>query len=337
MRNKKPFVHVSMIALVLGALAGIVAYFGDWLPAPASREAGRIWFIFWASTVVSIVIFAIVTAAILYSVVKFRKQPDDDTDGPPIHGHTRLEITWTIIPTIIVLLLSVASMIVLHKNSNAGTKPLKVDVVAQQFAWAFTYPSGLQSGLLRVPLKRPVELHITALDVIHSFWVPDFAQKQDAVPGQTFRLVITPTRLGTYPVICTELCGLGHSVMRTAAIVMPAAEFDTWLADQDEKLAGPPGEAGKTVFANNGCAACHALAAAGAKGTIGPDLDKLPAAAAAAGVPLDEYIRESIVEPGKVIAKGYPANVMPATYAQLPKDQLDGLVDYLAASVKEGS
>ncbi len=336
-RNNKPFVHVAMIAIALGALAGIVAYFGDWLPAPASREAGRIWFIFWISTIVSIVIFAIVIAAILYSVVKFRKQPDDDTDGPPIHGHTRLEIIWTVIPTIIVLLLSVASAIVLHKDSNAGTNPLKVEVIAQQYAWAFKYPSGLQTGVLRVPLKRHVELHITALDVLHSFWVPDFAQKQDAVPGQTFRLVITPTRLGTYPVICTELCGLGHSVMRTAAVVMPAAEFDTWLADQDAKLAGPPGEAGKTVFANNGCAACHTLKAAGAKGAVGPSLDKLPAAAAAAGLPLADYIRESIVEPNKVIAKGYPANVMPATFGQLPKAQLDGLVVYLAASVKGGS
>ena len=337
MRKNKPFVHVTLLAIVFGILAGLVAYFGNWLPAPASREAGRIWFVIWASTIVSIVIFAIVMAVITYSVFKFRKQPDDETDGPPIHGHTRLEIVWTIIPTIIVLLLSVASAIVLHQNSNAGTNPLKINVVAQQFAWAFKYPNGVQTGVLRVPLKRHVELHVTALDVIHSFWVPDFAQKQDMVPGQTFRLVITPTRLGTYPVICTELCGLGHSVMRTAAIVMPAAEYDAWIAEQGQKLAGPPGEAGKAVFTNNGCAACHALAAAGAKGNVGPDLDELPAAAEAAGRPLDEFIRESIVEPGKVIAKGYPANVMPATFGQLPKDQLDALVEYLVTAVKEGS
>ena len=326
-----------MIAIVLGALAGIVAYFGDWLPAPASREAGRIWFIFWISTIVSIVIFAIVMAVILYSVVKFRRQPDDDTDGPPIHGHTRLEIVWTVIPAIIVLLLSIASAVVLHQNGNAGTKPLKVEVIAQQYAWAFKYSNGLQTGVLRLPLDRHVELHITSLDVLHSFWVPDFAQKQDAVPGQTFRLVITPTRIGTYPVICTELCGLGHAVMRTSAVVMTAPKFDAWLAGQTAKLAGPPGEAGKAVFTNNGCAACHTLAAAGAKGTIGPNLDRLPAAAKAAGLPLDEFIRESIVEPNKEIAKGYPANVMPGTFGQLPKPQLDGLVDYLVTSVKGGS
>ena len=337
MLKNKPFVHVTLIAIVFGILTGLVAYFGDWLPAPASREAGRIWFVIWVSTVVSIVIFAIVMAVILYAIVKFRHRPDDDEDGPPIHGHARLEIVWTIIPTIIVLLLSVASAIVLHQNSNAGTNPLKINVVAQQFAWAFTYPNGVQTGVLRVPLKRHVELRLNSLDVLHSFWVPDFAQKQDIVPGQTFRLVITPTRLGTYPVICTELCGLGHAVMRTAAIVMPAAEYDAWIAEQGKKLAGPPGEAGKAVFTNNGCAACHALKAAGAKGTVGPDLDTLPAAAEAAGRPLDEYIREGVVEPAKVIAKGYPANVMPPTFGQLPQDQLDALVEYLVTSVKEGS
>lgn len=337
MRKYKPFVHVALIAVVLGIITGAIAYFGNWLPAPASREAGRIWFIIWISTIVSVVIFAIVMAAILYSVVKFRRQPDDDTDGPAIHGHTKLEIVWTVIPTIIVLLLSIASAVVLHQNSNAGKNPLKVDVLSQQFAWSFTYPNGVQSSMLRLPLNRHTELHLTSIDVLHSFWVPDFAQKQDMVPGQTFRLVITPDRLGTFPVICTELCGLGHSIMRSSAIVMPAADFDKWMADQKAALAGPPGEEGKTVFTNGGCAACHAFTPAGAKGNVGPDLDKLAATAEAAGVPVEDYIRESIVEPNKVIAKGYPANVMPQTFSQLPKDQLDALVSYLAAGQKEGS
>jgi cytochrome c oxidase subunit 2 len=336
-RKYKPFVHVALIAVALGAITAIVAYFGNWLPAPSSREAGRIWFIFWISTITSVVIFAIVMAAILYSAYKFRRQPDDDTDGPAVHGHTKLEIVWTVIPTIIVVLLSVASAIVLHKNSDAGKNPLKVGVVTQQYAFAFTYPNGVQTATLRLPLNRHTELHLTSLDVIHAFWVPEFGQKQDMVPGQTFRLVITPDRLGTYPVICTHLCGLGHAVMRTSAIVMPAADFDKWIADQKAALAGPPGEAGKTVFTNGGCAACHAFTPAGAKGAVGPDLDKLAATAKAAGVPVEDYIRESIVEPNKVIAKGYPANVMPQTFGDLPKDQLDALVSYLAAGQKEGS
>lgn len=335
-RKNKQFIQVALIAVVLGAVAGLVAYFGNWLPEPASREAGRIWFVIWVTTIVSIVIFAVVGAAILYSVWKFRRQPGDDTDGPPIHGNAKLEVIWTVIPTIIVVALSVLSAVVLHQNSNAGTKPEKIDVVAQQFAWAFKYSNGAQTGILRVPQGRHVELHLTSLDVLHSFWVPQFAQKQDTVPGQTIRLVITPTRLGTYPLICTELCGLGHAVMRTSAIVMPPAEYDAWLAEQGEKLSGPPGEAGKTVFNNNGCGACHVFTPAGAKGAVGPDLDKLAEAAKEAGQPLEAFIRESIVEPNKLIAKGYPANVMPATFSQLPAEQLDALVTYLASG-KEGS
>lgn len=339
MRNRQQFVHVTLIAIGIGVISGLIAYFGNWLPEPASRQAGRIWFNFWLTTAISIVIFAVVMAVMIYAIFKFRRKPDDDTDGPPVHGNTKLEIIWTVIPTIICIVLGVVAAVGLHQNGKAGPNPLKVDVIAQQFAFAFKYPNGVQSGTLRMPQKRAVELHVTSLDVIHSFWVPEFGQKQDMVPGQTFRLVVTPTRLGTYPVICTELCGLGHSIMRTAAVVMPPAEFDAWLTGQADKLAGPPGEAGKTVFANNGCAACHTLADAGATGKAGPDLEgaTLAAAAEKAGQPLDDFIRESIVEPNKVIADGYPANVMPATGSQLPPEQLDALVSYLAGSVKEGS
>ena len=337
MRKNKQFIHVAMIAIVLGAIAAAVAYFGNWLPAPASREAGRIWFNFWAATIVSIVIFAVVSAAIIYSVIKFRAAPDDDSDGPSVHGHTRLEIAWTIIPTIIVVLLSVASAIVLHENSKAGPNPVKIQGIAQQYAFAFKYENGVQSGILRLPLGRHAALRLTALDVIHAFWVPDFGQKQDMVPGQTMTLVVTPTRLGTYPLICSHLCGLGHSIMRTSAIVMEPAAFEKWLADQKAALSGPPGEAGKTVFTNNGCAACHAFTAAGATGAVGPSLDDLSASATAAGQPLEDFIRESIVAPNKVAAKGYPANVMPQTFAQLPKDQLDALVTYIAENGKGGS
>ncbi len=337
MRKNKQFIQVAMIAIILGALAAVVAYFGDWLPAPASREAGRIWFVIWISTIVSIVIFAIVTAAIIYAAVKFRAAPDDDTDGPSIHGHSRLEIVWTIIPTVIVVLLSIASAVAMHDNGKAAPDRIKIEGIAQQFSFAFKYENGVQSGTLRLPLKRQAELHLTALDVIHSFWVPDFGQKQDMVPGQTFKLNVTPTRLGTYPLICTELCGLGHSIMRTSAIVMEPAAFEKWLADQKAALSGPPGEAGKTVFTNNGCAACHAFTAAGATGAVGPSLDDLSASATAAGQPLEDFIRESIVAPNKVAAKGYPANVMPQTFAQLPEDQLDALVTYIAENGKGGS
>jgi cytochrome c oxidase subunit 2 len=219
-----------VIGAVVGAVVASLAVFVDWLPAQASDEGGRIDFIFWLTTWICVGIFTVVASLIVYSVVKFRASPDDESDGLPIHGHTGLEIVWTAVPFVLVTIISIASGVVLAKNGDAGSNPLRVRVLAQQFAWRFTYPNGKSSGILALPLHRKVELRLHARDVIHSFWSPELRQKQDAVPGIETRLVITPKKLGTYPVICTELCGLGHSLMRTQAIVMRPAAFQRWLA-----------------------------------------------------------------------------------------------------------
>jgi cytochrome c oxidase subunit 2 len=326
-------------AIVAGGVAAAVALFVPWLPDPASKEADRINFVFWFATVICSAIFALVAAVIVYSVIHFRRRPDDDSDGPPIHGHTGLEIAWTAIPTVLVTAIAIVSAIVLAKNDAQGSNPLRVNVTAQQFAWSFNYPDSknLSSAILRLPRGRSVELYIRAKDVIHSFWVPEFGQKQDTVPGLLTKLHITPRRDGTFPVICTELCGLGHALMRTEAIVMEPGAFDQWVSQQQKALGGPPSQAGAAVFKNNGCGACHTLQAAGATGKVGPDLDQLPAEAQRAGKPLDQFIRESIVDPDAYIEKGYPKNVMPKTFGSaLSKQQLDALVQYLVDSSKKG-
>jgi cytochrome c oxidase subunit 2 len=264
-------------------------------------------------------------------------RPDDDSDGPPIHGHTGVEIVWTAVPAILVTAISIVSSIALVKNDDAGKNPMNVNVTARQFAWTFSYPDqgDLTSAQLRLPLDRTVKLHLRALDVIHSFWVPEFGQKQDAVPGQDTSLVITPNKVGTYPVICTELCGLGHALMRSSAIVMKPAAFQAWLHEQQNAAKAPPGQAGLAVFTSNGCASCHTLKAANATGTAGPDLDKLPAYAKQAGKPLDDFVKESIVDPNVYVQPGFPKNLMPS-FSTLPADQLDALVTFLVDSSKGG-
>jgi cytochrome c oxidase subunit 2 len=329
-------VRVVAIAIVMAGIAVAFALGFDWLPASTSRQAGRIHFVFWFVTIICIAIFALVSAVIAYSILAFRKRPDDDSDGPPIHGHTGLEIVWTLIPAILVTAISIVSAIVLAKNGDAGSNPLRIDVTAQQFAWSFGYPEAknVQSGVLRLPLGRPTKLTLRSNDVIHSFWVPEFSQKQDAVPGIVTTLVITPDKLGTYDVVCTELCGLGHALMRSDVIVMKPSDFDAWLQQQQTALAGPPGQAGKAVFANNGCAACHTFTPAAAAGKVGPDLDKLQAEAQKAGKPLQDFVRQSIVDPNAYIEPGYHPNVMPTTFKSLPKEQLDALVQYLTGGPK---
>ncbi|MEX2212403.1 MAG: cytochrome c oxidase subunit II [Gaiellaceae bacterium] len=312
-------VTMLLIGAVAFAATAAVAIFIPWLPESASKEREGIDFTFWLATWICIGIFAIVAAVIGYSFLKFRVRPDDDSDGPPIHGHTGLEIAWTAVPFVLVIVLGVASAVVLTQNDRArGSNVNQVGVLAQQFAWMFEHPNGVTDGTLRVPVDRSTLLTLRARDVIHSFWVPEFGQKRDAVPGIETELVITPTRTGEYTVICTELCGLGHSLMRTKVIVMPQAEYDRWL-EEGAEAEGPAD--GGALFLAQGCGGCHAFAPAGTTAQVGPPLDGLADAA---------LVRLAIVEPDAEIAEGYAAGVMPKTFGeQLSEEQLDALVQYL--------
>ena len=338
-------VQLVAIGIVCGAGAAAVALLIPWLPHAASKQAGRIDFVFWFVTTICIVIFALVASVIIYSIFKFRAKPGDDEDGPPIHGNTRLEIVWTAVPAILVTSISIVSAIVLTKNdhlphASAASDPLRplvVNVTGQQFEWNFKYPAfgNLSSATLQLPIDAPVKLQITSVDVTHSFWVPEFGQKQDAVPGSVNTLAITPDRMGSFPVICTELCGLGHALMRSTAIVMPRDKFLSWAKGQQQKLGGSGGSAGLAVFKAQSCSSCHTFVPAGATAKIGPDLDKLPAEAQRAGQPLEQFIHESIVNPNAYVEPGYPKNIMPTIFAQLPKAQLDALVKFLASGGKQ--
>ena len=323
------------IGIVSGGIAAAVALALPWLPVSASKEAGRIDFEIWFVIVICIVIFAVVAAVMLYSIVRFRAAPDDESDGPPIHGHTGLEIVWTLIPTLLVTAIGITSAIVLSRDDALAKNALRVDVVAQQFTWTFKYPSGLTSATLALPKGRETQLRFQSRDVIHAFFVPEFRENMDIVPGLTTTINVTPNRVGTYPVICNELCGLGHATMRSTATVMEPVAFDKWLKGQSQAEASPnPATSGAAVFKNNGCAACHTLAAAGASGTVGPDLDKLAAEAKQAGQPLQAFVSTSITDPNAYVQPGYPKNVMPQTFKALPKQQLDALVSYLISSSK---
>jgi len=319
------------LGAVAAAITTAVAVLIPWLPESASKESGRIHFVYWFTTVIAIAVFATVVAVLAYSVIHFRARPDDDSDGPPTHGHTTLEIVWTAIPAVLVTAISIVSAVVLAQNGRAGADPLIVKVTAQQFAWEFTYPNGKTYGSLTLPKGRHVKLEITAKDVIHSFWVPEFSQKQDAVPGQTNSLVITPTHLGTFPVICTELCGLGHALMRSHADVITPTKFADFM--KHGASSGPPGLA---VFQANGCNSCHTFKPANATGKIGPDLDDLKASAAKANRgPLDKFIEESIVDPSAYVAPGFSDGVMPHIYKQqISPEQLQQLVQYLSQGAK---
>ena len=231
---RKGTVQLVAIAVVIGVLVTLVAVLFQWLPTSASEEFDRIQDIYWFATIISIGIFSLVAAVVVYSVWKWRVPVDDDADGPPIHGHTGLEIVWTAVPAILVIAIGVASAVVLSENGQAGERPLEVEAVGQQFTWKFVYSDydDVTSGELVLPVGREARFTMRSVDVIHSFWVPNFGQKQDAVPGIETTILVTPKRTGEFAVICAELCGLGHATMRAKARVVTQSEFDAWVKEQ---------------------------------------------------------------------------------------------------------
>jgi cytochrome c oxidase subunit 2 len=231
--------HVLPIAIISAVVAGIsviVALAIDWLPDPASVESDRVDALIWWTVWASIAIFTVVVSFTLYSVWKFRAPEGDESDGPPIHGNTVLEIIWTAIPAVMIGITAAWAAVVLIKNEDiarAGQGPLRVEVLAQQFAWEFTYPDlGVTTGDLRVPVDRQVVLLLHANEVIHSFFVYETRIKGDAVPGivnTQVRFTMKPETAGQiYPIICAELCGVGHAVMRAQLITLTSSDYAAW-------------------------------------------------------------------------------------------------------------
>ncbi len=238
----------TIIAGVVAAAIGIFIGFEiHWFPSQASTQANRIDTLYKVLITASIPIFVLVCTVILYSVWQFRMRPGQELqDGPPIHGNTRLEIAWTVLPSLLILGLVSYSFVVLHDiEAKPAGQEMQVRVVGQQFAWSFEYPASVtgtgkpfDSDVLYLPLKHPVRFNMTSKDVIHAFWVPDFRMQEDVVPGITTHYRITPTRLGTYDGICNELCGLGHSTRRAVVHVVTPQQFDTWIKAQASSTAG---------------------------------------------------------------------------------------------------
>jgi cytochrome c oxidase subunit 2 len=231
---RRGIVQLVAIGVVIAVALTLVAVLLKWLPESASEEFDRIQAIYWFATVIAIVIFSLVTAVIVFSVWKWRVPLDDDADGPPIHGHTGIEILWTAVPAVLVTAIGIFSAVVLARNGDVGEQPLEVQAIGQQFAWRFVYPDlgDVRSGELVLPVGREARFTMTAVDVIHSFWVPNFGQKMDAVPGIETEIIVTPKRTGDFAVVCTELCGLGHATMRARARVVTEEEFDAWIEER---------------------------------------------------------------------------------------------------------
>jgi cytochrome c oxidase subunit II len=236
--DRRRSLTIAIACAVAAVAIGIVlSYVIHWFPVSASEQARNTDRLYHVLVIASIPIFVLVTTMILYSVWQFRMRPGEELkDGPPIHGHTGLEVLWTAMPAVLLLGLVSYSFVVLHENEKKPAREIQIAVTGQQFAWSYQYPPSVTGGAalnsyqLYIPKGESVNFNIRSKDVIHAFWVPAFRLQEDAVPGITTHWRVTATRLGVYPVICNLLCGLGHSLMRSTVHVVTPERFRQWLA-----------------------------------------------------------------------------------------------------------
>jgi cytochrome c oxidase subunit 2 len=281
--------------------------------------------------IVSICVFLLVliTFLMVYFVIHYRREKHPHPAD--IKGSTWLEITWTVIPTLIVLTMFYYGLTGFEflKKVPPGAMPVKV--IARQWSWLFQYENGIQDPELRVPVGKPVKLLLTSLDVIHGFYVPAFRIKQDVVPGMTNTLWFQATQVGTYDVMCSQYCGLEHSHMLSKVIVLPENEFEKWYEGQKKEVTakGPP--PGYKLYQEKGCVGCHSTDGSPRvgptfKGLLGKT-EKVITAGKGQTVVVDEaFIRNYIKDPNVVRVEGYPP-IMPKM--SMTDEELTALVDYI--------
>jgi cytochrome c oxidase subunit II len=343
-RTVQQMVVVGILATAIGIAIGLTIH---WFPPADSTQADKIDTLWDVLIIATVPVFVLVTVIVCFAVIEFRMRPgEEQLDGPPIHGNTKLEVIWTALPAILIVGLVTYAYVVMRdiEEAPAAGNERVVTVTGQQFTWTFAYNEGgkkFQTAQLYLPAGQSVKFNVRSKDVIHDFWVPDFRMKIDAVPGITTNYRITPkdpAAIGDHAIVCAELCGLGHAFMRQTAHVLSRADFAKWVQKMTTRpAAGGGGGAAaavdpKALFSSGdadtgatACATCHTLADAGAKGQVGPDLDKVLKGKDAA------FIKESILTPDKEIAPGFQPGVMPGNFGDtLSAEQVDALVKYLS-------
>jgi cytochrome c oxidase subunit II len=228
---RNPFVQVGIWTLGIGSVLAVIVLSVPWLPEQSATAAKPIDTLYDVLAVISSYVFGLVVSITLVSVAHFRRRHNELGDGEPIHGNTTLEAVWTAIPALLMVGAAVYSGLVLADIEETKANTQEVRITAQQFAWTFDYRAqDFKAGELHLVKNTPYHFELHAKDVIHSFWVPQFRMKKDAVPGITTDIRVTPTRNGSYTLACTELCGLGHATMRAPVVVEDQAAWDKWAA-----------------------------------------------------------------------------------------------------------
>jgi len=306
-----------------------------WIPEAASNLASKVDGLLLVITFISIFFFVLISAVLIYFAVKYRRRSDDE-ETPYITGNKTLEIVWTVIPSILLLLLFVYGFVVYKDMRTPPKDAVDITVTGKQWLWTFEYYNGKKTlNELYVRQNRPVRMVMRGDDVIHSFFVPAFRVKQDLMPGRYTQLWFTPTKIGTFDIFCAEYCGTGHSKMLGKVIVLSPEAYDIWekgvAVDGGEAVASlPPAELGEKLYKGKGCNACHSV---DGSVVIGPSFKGLYEREGeledGASYTADEnYIMQSILEPQEQIVKGFQP-VMPSFKGILSDAEITAIIAYI--------
>lgn len=339
MRNVRHFVTVTALVLIVTYLtyAGLTAL--GLMPVAASVQADPIDWLFDLHVLMMAFLFSLITVILVYALVVFRRKPGETGDGAHIEGNTGLEIFWTVVPLIVVVVFGIIGADNLRSVRAVDPNALEVRVIGFQWSWRFEYPEGFASSTLYLPANKQVLLKMESVDVLHSFWVPEFRVKQDLIPGRVTELRITPTLEGEYPLMCAEICGTSHAYMVSPVVVVSQVAYDAWVTEQvvlyeAELLASegqPDAGRGEQLYTQY-CQVCHSLTGAdGAgptwKGLFGRENRPLADGSLVALVD-EEYLYESITAPNAKIAQGFNINAMPS-FSYLRDSQVYDLIEFI--------
>ncbi len=322
-----------LLAAMLLAVAGCGGPFPQTTLAPRSDLGVQVDSLFTTIFWWAVAVFVIVEGLLLFVIIRYRQR---EGGGKPstLHGHTILEIGWTLAPALILVFIAVPTMRTIFATAaRAPAGALRVEVVGHQWWWEFRYPDlgVVTANEMHLPRGRPVQLEMTSADVIHSFWAPGLGGKRDLTPGRVTRIAFTPDSIGAVAGQCAEFCGASHANMRLRVFVESDSAFTAWTARQLNAAAvpprGSPAERGQDFFAHGACIACHTIdGLPQARGKIGPNLTHVGSRTTVAGAMLpntEEWLRRWITNAPYL----KPGSLMPAM--PLPDDQVAALIAYL--------
>ncbi len=328
---------ITLMTLFEGAYAADKGKgIGSWLPSAGTEHANAVDWVFFFINAVSIFFFLLIVLGSAYFVVKYRQKDPGDLPEPSPSHNTKLEIIWTIIPIIIVVVMFIVGFANYMNAVVAPENAYLVKVMGRKWSWTFEYPNGYIDKDLHVPVNEDVKLLISSEDVLHSVYIPNFRIKRDAIPGRYTVLTFKANHLSPeegYHLFCTEYCGTEHSLMHSKAFVHERADFDAWLVKASDYVNNlGPLRAGEKLYLERGCKSCHSLDGSSGTGPSFTDLygNSHPLADGTNVTPDENHIRESILYPKAKIYSGFQP-VMPTYKGSLKDPEIDAMITFIKA------